>query len=72
MCLNVGVDLKINHVEDEDDVKAAFTKLVDLIDRHKRRSQLNIVSPLEVNLGIEREPKVVFIGAKLNRDLKAS
>lgn len=70
MCLDVGVDLNIEHVEDADDVEAAPKDLLDLIDRHKRRYQPNIESPLEVNLNAESEPKVVFVGVKVSRDLK--
>lgn len=40
---------------DEDDVEAATKELLDLITRHKRRSQLNIDLPLKVNLGTESE-----------------
>lgn len=36
---------------------------------HERKSQPNIDSPLEVNLGTESEPKIVSFGAQLNRDL---
>lgn len=43
---------------------------VDLTDRHEKRSQPNIESRLEVNLGTMSEPKVVFVGAKLDRNLK--
>lgn len=70
MCLDIGVDLKTDHIEDEEDAEAAPKELLDLLDRHERRSQLNIVSPLKVNLGTESEPKVVFIGIKLDKHLK--
>lgn len=59
-------------MEEEQDVKAAPKELIDLIDRHERRFQPNIKSPLEVNLRTESEPKVVFVGTKLNHDLKTS
>lgn len=64
------VDLKRDHVEGEDDAEADFEKLLGVINRHERRSQPNIKSPLEMNLETEAEPKMVFVGAKLDRELK--
>lgn len=55
-------------MEDEDDAEAP-KELLNLIDRHEMRSQPNIESPLEVSLETESEIEVVFIGAKLDRDL---
>lgn len=69
-CFDVKVDLCADSVEDEDDVEGAPKEILDLVDRHERKSQPNIDSPLEVNLGTESEPKMVSVGAKLNRDLK--
>lgn len=70
MCLDIRVDLNIYCSKDEVDVEASPEGLLDLVDRYKRRSQPNIKLPLEVNLGINGEPKVVFVGAKLIQDLK--
>lgn len=64
-CLDIEVELSTECAEDEDDVEVAPKELLDLIDRHERRSQQNIDSPLEVNLGTKSEPRVEFIGAKL-------
>lgn len=69
-CLDTGVHLSMDGAEGEDNVRATAKELFDLVDRHERRSQPNIGSPLEVYLGIESEPKVVFVNAKLERDLK--
>lgn len=44
--------------------------LLGFINRHERRSQLKIELPLKVNIETESELKVVFVGAKLNRNLK--
>lgn len=65
VCLDIGVDLKTNRVEDEDDVEAAFKELLEFICRHERRFELNIASLLETNPSIESEPNVAFVGAKL-------
>lgn len=35
-CLDIGVDLKIDYVEDEDDVEIAPKEFLDLIYRHER------------------------------------
>lgn len=70
LCLDIGVDLKIVHVEDEDDAKAASKGLLNLIDKHERRSLPNTESPLQVHLGTEGEHKIVFVSCKLDRDLK--
>lgn len=64
-CLDIEVALSTDCAEGEDDVETAPNELLDLIDKHERRSQLNIDLPLEVNLRIESEPGVVFVGAKL-------
>lgn len=37
-CLKIGLNLKIDLVEDEDDAEAAPKELFDLIDRNERRS----------------------------------
>lgn len=50
-CLDIEIDLKTDHVEDQEDVEAALEVLLELIDRHVKRSQPNIKSPLEVNIG---------------------
>lgn len=50
-CIDIGVSLNMDCVEDEDDVKAAPKEFLDLVDRHERKSQTNIELPLEVNLG---------------------
>lgn len=49
-CLDIAVNLKTYHIDAEDNAEAAPKELFDLIDRHERRSQLNIKSPLEINL----------------------
>lgn len=59
-CLDFEVNLKIDHIKDEDNVEATL-KLFNLIDRHERSSQHNIKSPLEVNLMIESEPTTIFV-----------
>lgn len=38
------------------------SELLDLADRHGRRSQTKIELPLEVNLRTKVEPKIVLIG----------
>lgn len=65
VCLNIRVDLKIFHAEDEDDGEATPKELLDLLDRKERRSHPNIASPLEVSLETESERNVVF-GANLD------
>lgn len=70
VCLNIVVDLETKHEEDEINAKTALKELIDLIDRHKRRSQPNSELPLEINLGSKSEPKVVFVGFKFDRNLK--
>lgn len=69
-CLDIEVDLSTDCAKDKDDVEVAPKELLDLIDRYERRSQPNIDLPLEVNLGTESEPRVVFVGTKLERELK--
>lgn len=67
-CLDIRVTL---NTDCDGDVSTLYPKnSLIKIDRHKRISQLNIDSPLEVNLEIESEPKVMFVVAKLKRDLK--
>lgn len=66
-CLDIQVDLKTDQVEEEDDAEATPNELLNLIDRHERRSQPNIESLLEVNLGTNAEPKIVMVGSKLGR-----
>lgn len=38
VCLNIAVDLKTDHVDDKDNVKAASKELLDLIAIYERRS----------------------------------
>lgn len=68
--LDTGVHLDTVRMEEEDDIEATPKELFDLIDRHERRSQSNIKSSLEANRDIENEPKVMFVGTKLNQNLK--
>lgn len=72
VCLDIRVNLKTDHIEGEDDAEVALKELLDIVDRHERRHQPNIDSPLKVNLGIEAKPKIVFVGAKLDRKLKTN
>lgn len=60
-CLDIKVDPNANSVEGEDDVEDTAKEILDPVDRHERKSQPNIDSPVEVNLGIETDPKVMFI-----------
>lgn len=69
-CLDIGFDLKTDHVQDEDNVEAAPKELIDLIDRHEKRFQSNIESPLEVNLWTVSKKNVVLVSSKLDRDLR--
>lgn len=66
-CLDIGVNLKTDHVKDEGDAKAASVELLDLVDRHEKRSSPNIESPIKVNLRTKIEPRIVFVGVKLER-----
>lgn len=70
MCLDIEGALETNHDEEENDVETTSKELLNLIDRHEKRSQSNIESPSKVDFGTESEPKVVFIRVKLYRDLK--
>lgn len=63
VCIDSGVNLKTDYEEDKNNVETAPKELLDLIDIHGRRSQPNTKSLLEIILGIESEPKVVFVGA---------
>lgn len=38
VCLVIGVHLKTDHVEGENDVKAVLKKLLNLVDRYDKRS----------------------------------
>lgn len=69
-CLDIGVDLRTDQVEDQDDAEPTTKELLDLFERHERRSLPNIESALEVNLGTKAEPKIVMVGSKLDRQLK--
>lgn len=60
VCLYIRVNVKTDQVEGEDAAKVAPNHL-DLVDRHERRSQVNIELPLEVNLWIDVEPKIVLL-----------
>lgn len=51
--LDIGVDLETDSKEDGNDAETTLKELLDLIDWHEKRSQSNIESPLEINLGIE-------------------
>lgn len=69
-CLDIGVDFNTDCAGYEDDVEAAPKELLDIINRHEMRCQSNIKLPLKVNLGIEIESKIVFVGVKLDIYLK--
>lgn len=51
-----GSTLESTSKQDEDDVEVAHKELIDLMDRHGRRSQPNIELPLKVNFVTESEP----------------
>lgn len=68
--LDIRFGLDADCTEDGDDVGNLSKELLDLVERHEMRLYPNIDSPLEVNLETESEPKVVFVDAKLKRDLK--
>lgn len=68
--LDIEVDPSTNSGEGEDDVEDTPKEILDMVNRHERKSLPNIDSPLEVNLGTESKLKVVFVGAMLERDLK--
>lgn len=67
---DIEVNLCTSSAEGEDDIKATPKEILNIVDRHERKSQPNVNSPLELNLGTGSDPKIVFVGPKLKRDLK--
>lgn len=57
-------------MKDKEDAKASCKELLDLVNRHGRRSHLNAESHLEVNMGTNLEPPFVATGAKLKGRLE--
>lgn len=59
-----------DQIEDEEDAEISPKKLLEGVDRHERKFQPNIDLHLEVNLGIDLEPRFVAIGANLKGEVK--
>lgn len=67
VCLDTRVNLQTDQIEDKDDAEATPKELHKLVDRHERRSQPNVGSPLEVNLMMDMEPRILMVILKLER-----